>query len=278
MIDYHIHLENGPYTLEWLRQFWEVGRRRGLAEIGITEHCHKFKEFYPMFASLAQTNNNYAYMQEWIAVDFQRSLDDYVNLIVRAQQSGLPVRLGLELDYLPNTEHIVDEIIDQYPFDYILGSVHIINGWGFDYHVDVWNGKDINKAYRQYYQTLLAAVKSSRFDIVAHFDVIKVFGHRCSVAVDDLIAEVLREVAKHNLCLEISSAGLRKPVNEIYPQERIIKQAVALQIPITFASDAHYPNDVGANWSELVTYARQAGYREYRIFAKRNASAEKLLI
>lgn len=274
MIDYHIHLENGPYTLDWVRQFWEVAQKKGITEIGITEHCHKFREFYPFFAALTG-QDGYPFMAEWIEQDFQHNLADYVELLQQARSYGIPLKLGLEVDYIEGATEEIREIINNYPFDYLLGSVHIIDRWGFDYAPEVWEGHDVDKAYHDYYTTLLAVVDSQLFDIVAHIDVIKVFGHKNHKSVVRLIDQVLQRMSENKLCLEISSAGLRKPVNEIYPAPEILKQAAAYKIPITFASDAHYPEHVGFAFDYLIEQASLYGYREYQSFTKRRSSTVK---
>lgn len=276
MIDYHIHLENGPLTIDWLSEFWQSAEARGITEIGISEHSHKFKEFYPTFHYLTEGKDSLDYMREWIAHDFKQSLDDYIELLLSARNQGIPVKIGIEVDYLSETADLIKEILTRYPFDYIIGSVHVIGKWGFDYYPQAWEGQDVNNAYRDYYATLTEAANSGLFDIVGHFDVIKVFGHRSTVSLNDEITAALSAISNQGLCLEISSAGLRKPVKEIYPATEILEAAYQLQIPITFGSDAHYPEDVGANWEQLVSLATKTGYRECRVFANRQAYAKKL--
>ncbi|NLL88730.1 MAG: histidinol-phosphatase [Firmicutes bacterium] len=273
MIDYHIHLENGPYTLEWLEEFWRQAQKQGIREIGITEHCHKFSEFYPMFAPLTEGEGSYQYMRDWITQDFQHDLAQYIELLLNARSAGIPVKIGLELDYLSGMESVARRIIDQYPFDFILGSVHVIGKWGFDFAPDVWEGRDVNQAYLDYYATLDQAVDSGLFDIAAHFDLIKVWGqrpdHTLIPALEALVEGILAKVAANQLSLELSSAGWRKPVGEQYPACIIIQRAADMQIPVTFASDAHYPWDVGADWKRLTEIAGRYGYQEYSVYTNR---------
>lgn len=276
MIDYHLHLENGPFTLEWLTQFWQHAQKRGITEIGITEHCHKFREFYPMFAPLIEGENTYPFMAEWISRDFRSEMDQYIELLLTARKQGIPVKIGLELDFLPGTEDFARNLLKNYPFDFILGSVHVIDKWGFDYKQEVWDNHDVDQAYHDYYRTLLEAVNSGLFDIVAHLDLIKVFGHKPVNFDSGIVAAVLEQIAKKQLSLELSSAGWRKPVNEVYPAEWIVAEAGLLQIPITFASDAHYPQDVGFAWEKLVSMAKRCGYREYSVYTNRERRSERI--
>ena len=276
MIDYHIHLENGPLTLEWLGKFWEAAQKRGISEIGVTEHCHKFQQFKTAFAYLKEGVDSYEYMRQWLKNDFQTSLDDYLELLTKAQQKGIPVKIGLEVDYLSDTEAEIKEILSNYSFDYIIGSVHIIGKWGFDYYPQAWQNQDVYQAYKNYYAVLYDAVCCDLFDIIAHFDLIKVFGHHSSISMDQVVDTVLKAMSRRNTCMEISTAGLRKPVKEIYPTEAILQKAFTYQIPIVISSDAHYPEDVGADWERATKLARRCGYKEYRVFSQRHSFAEKL--
>jgi histidinol-phosphatase (PHP family) len=273
MIDYHIHLENGPYTLEWLETFWRQAQKRGITEIGITEHCHKFKAFYPMFAPLAEGEGSCQYMRDWIRQDFRQDLEQYIKLLLDARAAGIPVKIGLELDYISGMEAVARRIVAQYPFDFILGSVHVIGKWGFDFAPEVWVGNDVDQAYRDYYTTLERAVDSGLFDIIAHFDLIKIYGHKPSAALMPRLAAsidiILSKMAQKQISLELSSAGWRKPVSEMYPAPAIVMRAAGLGIPVTFASDAHYPEHVGADWELLAAAARECGCREYSVYAGR---------
>ena len=269
MIDYHMHLENGPLTLEWLERFWQIAEKRGITEIGITEHCHKFREFYPMFKHLTRGEGSYQFMRDWIAADFKINLDQYIELLLSARSQRIPVKIGLELDYLPGTESFAQKLISQYPFDFVLGSVHVIDKWGFDYAPEVWDNQDTDQAYRGYYEVLSSAVDSGLFDIAAHFDLIKVFGHRTDTRFTDHVCQILEKMARNQLSLELSSAGLRKPVGEIYPADWILQRAGELEIPITFASDAHYPEDVGADFDQLLKAANRCGVSVYSIYSNR---------
>ncbi len=277
MIDYHMHLERGPFAIDYLVKFWERAKERGISEIGFTDHTHNFREFRPTFEHLLQPDVGYQYMKDWMAKDFNRSIDDYLTLLHEARAQGIPVKIGIEVDYFREQEQRITDILSRYSFDFILGSIHVIGQWGFDYDPECgWAGRDVDTAYQEYYSALLQAVKSGLFDIIPHFDVIKVFGHRPRSSMVEHYEPVLDAMRDHGLALEISTAGLRKPVGEIYPAEEILSMACAKQIPITFASDAHVPEDVGFAWEDAAVLAGKCGYREYRIFRERKSWAEKL--
>lgn len=270
MIDYHMHLERGPMSLSWLKEFSDQAQKRGLQEFAITEHAHRFKEFYPVYKHLLEGDDAYAYMQDWMAKELQLSLVDYFALLEEARSEGIPVKFGIETDYFLGQEENIRSLLSDYPFDFVLGSVHFIGKWGFDYSPNHgWQGRDHDTVYREYISLLEHAVKANLFDCLAHLDVIKVFGHRPTGSLEKEWQRLLELIAMSNLAIEISTAGLRKPVGEIYPAPPLIAKAAELGIPITIASDAHEPQDVGHKWELAVELAKSHGYSAITIFEKR---------
>jgi histidinol-phosphatase (PHP family) len=118
--DYHVHLEEGPFTIEWIEKFLEVGKRKGIVEIGFSEHSHRFKEAAELIASKG-------FRGKWTSGEATESIEDYIKLVEKAKDMGLPVKLGIEMDYIPEYEKEIGEFIRQYPFDYVLG---LFIGWG----------------------------------------------------------------------------------------------------------------------------------------------------
>ncbi len=262
-----MHLERGPYNLEWVQRFWEQAERRGITEIGITEHAHRFIEFKPVYQHLLEGSDHYPFVREWLGNEFQYSIGEYMELLHKAREEGVPIKIGIEVDFFPSQKERLREILKHYSFDYVLGSVHFLDKWSFDYDPKYgWAERDIDQVYRQYISTLEEAVDSNLFHILAHLDVIKVFGHRSSSYMEAEWTKLLNKIAGGGLCIEISTAGLRKPVQEIYPEERLILKAAQLKIPITIASAAHVPEDVGDRWEAAVRAAREAGCEEYQVF------------
>ncbi len=270
MIDYHIHLERGPYTLDWLKQFWDQAQRRGITEIGITEHAHEFREFLPVYEHLWKEPTNDPSLASWIRRHFQHSLEDYLQLLDEGRKVGISLKVGLEADYFPQSEGKIRSLLRSYNFDFVLGSVHFLDNWSFDWDPDIgWPGRNPDDVYVAYLTLMEKMVQSSLFDILAHLDVIKVFGHRSGKNLDPEWGCLLQSISEKGLAMEISTAGWRKPVGEIYPHPKLLKEAARLGIPITIASDAHTPTDVGDRWQEAVALARVSGYRTYCSFTGR---------
>ena len=239
LVDYHVHaVAHGEYkySKEWIDQYLDSAFRRGIKEIGFSEHDE--------FVNL---------------VDFDLFTKMQIN-----HRNDIKLRLGLELDYIPGKEKEIKKIILQRPYDYVIGSVHYIEGWGFD-HPDFQEGfleRDIDDIYHKYAVILINMVQSGCFDVVGHIDLVKIWGHRPRKKSSLYYLEpVLRAIKENNLAVEINSAGLRKKVAELYPAADLVNKMFSYGIPITFGSDAHHPDQIGEGLAEAYQSAQQAGYR-----------------
>ncbi len=108
-------------------------------------------------------------------------------------------------------------------------------------------------------------------DVLAHVDVIKKHGYRLPEEPLHLYRRVVEAAVASGTAVEVSSQGLRYPVDEVYPSPRFLEMFHAAGVPVTLASDAHYPNEAGWGHDAVVAAARAAGYRERLRFAKRVA-------
>ena len=277
MIDYHIHIERGPYNLEWLKRFWFQAESRGITEIGVTEHTHHFYEFRTVYEHLLQTTEPDADTSSWLGDYFQHSIEEYLELLEAGKKAGIPLKAGLEADCVPGKEREIEALLDEYRFDFVLGSVHFLDSWSFDIKPTMgWPGKDVDKVYLAYIDRVKSMAQSGLFDVLAHLDVIKVFGHKAQADLGGEWTEVLQLIVQSDLVIEVSTAGMRKLVGEIYPHPSLIKGAARLGIPITFASDAHNPEDVGDRWKEAVNVARSLGHSRYCTFTERRRTEHPL--
>ncbi len=233
--DYHMHTPRCHHARGDVRAYAEAAIQAGLTEIGMSDHSPMPEAFDDGWRMDMQALN-----------DYQREVES-----VRDDLAGtLNVRVGLEADFRPGSETDVAAIIASYNWDYVIGSVHYIEGWDFDNpdRVKCWDGCDIENAWCTYFDLVAQSAATGIFDIIGHPDLIKKFGHRPpehSTRVASAMEFMLQSVKQADCSLEISSAGLRKPVREIYPHPRIIQRAADLGIPFTFGSDAHSPDTVG---------------------------------
>jgi len=239
--DYHMHTPRCNHAEGRVIDYARVAMMAGIREIGISDHS-------PM---PDPWDDNWRMRYD--------ELDHYVAevLAVRDQCAGkLTIRLGLEVDWRPGCEAFVRELSTQYPWDYLIGSVHYLGNWAFDDPDERarWDQVGIGTTYCQYFAQVAASAQSGLFDIIGHPDLAKKFSHHPAEAekqgVYDAEIDMLDAVAQSGVALEISSAGLRKPCAEIYPTPRIIAAASERNIPFSYGSDAHTPDLVGYAQSE----------------------------
>ena len=180
----------------------------------------------------------------------------------------IEILLGYEVDYLKG--HMDERVL--YPdVDYLIGSVHFLEGWGFDNpeFIGRWESQNIDKIWQKYFDTIEEMAKSKLFDIVGHFDLIKVFKFMPKGNILTIAQKALKAIKKSGMVLELNVAGFRKDVAESYPSKTLLKEAYRLGIPITFASDAHKPEQVSLFNDEIIQLARAVGYKECAYFIKK---------
>lgn len=238
MLDLHVHLLghlDRKATKENIRCFLEEAQRKNLKEIGFADHDYYWE------------NLNFELIRE-----------------VAAEYPELKVRVGLEVDFREGIEDNIRRMIDSYPFDYVIGSVHQIGSWSFDFpeEEDEHFNRDSDNLYREYFSSVEKAAASKLFNIIGHFDLIKLFQLRPKTDVRILAESALRAVKKNGLVLEINTNGRYKPVKEFYPENKLVQMIHTMEIPFTLASDAHEPQVVGRDLSEACELLRTFGVKE----------------
>jgi histidinol-phosphatase (PHP family) len=211
-------------------------------------------------------------------------LPEYVLLIEEAKADGLPVRLGLEMDWVPGRADDLRRLLRPYAWDVILGSVHAIGAFQIDHgdFRDEWDRRDVGATWDEYAQCLEDLADARLADVIAHPDLPKVFGLR-PPDVARLNRRIVAAAVRGGLALEINTNGLRKAAAEIYPHPDVLREAREAGVPVTLASDAHTPDRIGAAFALGTALARDAGYDEYVAFVRRQRhalalpSAERLM-
>lgn len=263
LTDYHVHLETGPYTLEWLKQYLDKAKEIGITDLGFSEHAYRFQQTSHLLAN------------PWINARQTEDIDEYIGLVTQAKELGLPVKLGIELDYTPGKEPELAEFINSYPWDYVIGSVHWIGNWGFDLKEMIagWDERPVIDIYEDYFTIIEGLLDSQLFDILGHLDVIKVFGHRTEPGTETRLAavydRVVDKVVASGIVVEMSTAGLRKPVGELYPGPDLMERLVTAGVPMLINSDAHHPSQVGEFYQEGLAYLEEYGIDQLTLFTNR---------
>lgn len=260
--DYHMHLrdehEQIAHRSSAIDAFVETALARDVDEIGFSEHVYYFSQTRALW--------HVPYHTDRCAHD----LECYVEAVLDAKQRGLPVKLGLEVDYEPEREEETRELLGPYPWDYLLGSVHFIDGLGVDGEPRLSDSVGIEEAWRRYFATLAAAARSGLFDSLSHPDLVKVFGQRPPQGLErELHAQVVDAIADAGVAVEVSTGGLRKPVGELYPDPHLLALCRERGVPATVASDAHVPSLVGSDFDRARALLRSAGYETITLFDRR---------
>ncbi len=273
IVDYHMHLRGpadgreGPVelTVTAVERFVERAAARGVDEIAFTEHMYYFRQAEPLLA--------HPYQRGRVAHD----LDDYCAAVLDAKAQGLPVKLAIELEWLPGRERELAELLRPYPWDFVLGSVHLLDGEAVDLQPGIWGELPVEDVWRRYFVELGGLARSGLADVLAHPDLVKIFGRRPSPeTVAACHDEAAAAVAEGGAAVEVSTAGLRKPVGELYPDAAFLARCRERGVGATLASDAHVAADVGRDFDAGVEHLRAAGYGTITVLTEREARQEEL--
>ena len=200
----------------------------------------------------------------------------YENSVLEIKEkykNDIKVLLAYEVDYLDG--YILDEVINS-KVDYLIGSVHFLKNekdmWGFDNpeFIGVYKSKDIDTIWKEYFEAISSMAKTGLFDIVGHFDLIKVFKFLPKKDIRLIAKKALESIKESNMVLEINPAGLRKPIAETYPSVKLLEMAYEMNIDITFGSDAHSVEQVGFKYEEVKALAKNIGFTKCALFSNRD--------
>jgi histidinol-phosphatase (PHP family) len=284
MGDYHVHIHPhretagapppGEFPADYIDRYVEVALARGATEVGFVEHLYRCVESQ---AALGQWWKKDPHphlvkeMDEIMARELDMSLDRYVDAILDAKARGLPVKLGLEVDFEPGTEQKVMDLIAPYPWDYLVGSVHWIGAWWFlrPSGPAEYARRGVRRAFEEYFELTTALAATGMVDSLGHVDVIKVAGLVPDGSLRYLWEPAVEATARSGMAVEISSQGLLRTIKEIYPAPAFLDLFHAAGVPITLGSDAHSPDESAFGYAEIIAAARRAGYTEYLRFDTR---------
>lgn len=276
LTDYHTHLRPDDrhataeqyFTEANVVRYVEVARRSGIGELGFAEHVHRFRQALDIWRHPFWVEN---------AVD---DLDEYCAFIGAMKGSGHRVKLGLELDWIVGREDRLVDLIERYEWDFIVGSVHFIADDAVDHaDYDVWQGRAAEDVWERYFITLGDAAASGLFDVIAHPDLVKIWGAQRPLPRGDLrryYELAMPGIEAANVAIEVSTAGLRKPVGEIYPAKQFLELCLATGSPVALSSDAHVPEEVGYGYADAVRYLKDLGVERLSTFADRSREEVEL--
>ena len=272
LTDYHVHLrpdEPGTTPDRWFtpanaERYREAASERGIAELGVSEHVHRFRQALEVW--------EHPFWRRWALDD----LDAYAGFV----REETDLRLGLEADFVPGREDRIANLLDGRDWDYVIGSVHFVGDYAVDLddEFDVWrHAVSAEQVWQRYFATLAEAARSGLFDVMAHPDLVRVWGSGRPVPDGDLrryYEPAVEAFAETGVAVEVSTAGLRKPLGEIYPSRGFLDMVVDAGCPIALSSDAHRPEDLGHAYDRALELLSDAGVAEICVFERRERRLE----
>lgn len=258
-IDYHIHTILCNHATGEMEEYVQAAISKNLVEIGFSDH-------FPMiYLPKTLPLEDYCMKEEELPL--------YVKLLRELQEShsDIRIKLGIEADYYDGKEKEIEQYLKRVEFDYIYGSVHILDDWCIDddRYRERYCEYDIFELYTRYFKTLKKAIESGLYDIMAHLDLPKKFGDRPDRPITDLTDEIVDALAKNKICIEVNTAGFRKPANEQYPSIDMLKACYENDIQVTIGSDSHKPEEVGWEIDRAFKLLKDIGYTQIVGFQKR---------
>lgn len=261
--DYHSHTPLCHHAEGTPEQYTQAAVAAGITEYGISDHAPVTPEPF----------------DDWRMLSAQ--LPQYFQWIERARTAAdgkIPIRAGLECDWLPGCEDWIESLAGKYHWDYLIGSVHYLSGWDFDNPswLEKWAKTDVDDAWDRYWKTYADMAESGLFDILAHPDLIKKFGYRPTGDLRRFYEPAINIIASSGCAIEINTAGWYKPCKKAYPEPDFLDLAHSAGIPLVISSDAHHPDELGRDFDKAITLAKNAGYTETLLFDQRQRSFEPL--
>jgi histidinol-phosphatase (PHP family) len=250
-----------------MERYVERAIQAGLAELGFSDHLY-------MYWLPSDQRDPELTMAEW-------EHDFYIQDVERCRsrnRSDVTIRLATEADFIPGHERHLEQILRSYDWDYVIGSVHFIDGWGFDdsRYVSRFSDWSIDELYARYFDLVGASAETGLFDTIGHSDLVKKFGHRPTTDPVRWYTELAKRLAGAGVCAEVNTGGLRKPVGEVYPHPDLLGAYHRAGVPLTIGSDAHAPSEVAADFASATALMRAAGYTEFLKFEGRRRTAVRL--
>ena len=273
LTDYHVHLrpdepENTAeqyFTSANAERYQEVASERGVGALGVSEHVHRFVQALDVW--------DHPFWRQHARDD----IDSYCEF-VRERTS---LALGIEADYIAGAEDRMASLLEARDWDYVIGSVHFIGNRAIDMRGDwdIWRGADPEKVWMRYFETLGDAARTGLYDVMAHPDLVKVWGSGGPMPERDLrfyYEAAMDGIAESDVAIEVSTAGLRKPVGEIYPARAFLEMCLEAGRPIALSSDAHVPNDLAYRYDEALEYLDSLGVDRLSVFERRERRLEPI--
>ena len=273
LTDYHVHLRPDDddataevsFTAANAERYRETAEARGIAELGVAEHVHRFT----------------AALDVWQHPFWRRYAVDDLDAYCAFVREDTDLRLGIEADFVSGREDRMANLLERRDWDFVVGSVHFLRDRSLDTEdYSVWEtGESAERVWKRYFETLAEAARTGLYDIMSHPDLVKVWGGSAPRPEGDLrryYEPAVEAFAESGVAVEVSTAGLRKPVGEIYPAPAFLEMVVDAGCPLALSSDAHVPDQLGHRYDEAVELLESVGVGEIAVFERRERRMEPI--
>jgi histidinol-phosphatase (PHP family) len=274
LTDYHLHLrpdDSGTSAEQYFtpanaERYRAVAEERGIGELGCAEHIYRFAQALDVWRHPLWRES---------AVD---DLDDYVSFI----REETDLKLGIEADFVAGREDQMATLLAAHDWDFVVGSVHFVGEHAVDHDgYEIWDHRagPPDELWQRYFETLGDAARTGLFDILAHPDLVKLWGPRRPVPEGDLrrfYELAIDGIGESGIAVEVSTAGLRKPVGELYPAPAFLQMCVDAGCPVALSSDAHVPEDIGRDYARALELLESVGVTELAVFERRERRMEAI--
>jgi histidinol-phosphatase (PHP family) len=249
--DYHMHssYSDGRSAPE---DYIAPAIAAGLSEIGFSEHLTLFKD-----------------LEDWNMNPV--NISPYINHLeeLRKNTDNIKIKIGLEVDYFEGKEEEIRSYLKALPLDYIIGSVHYLGEKTVDLGPEFYEGKSIDRLFESYFESVVTAISSGLFDIIAHCDLIRIYGYKPDMNLEPLYKKLAKAMKTHNVAFEVNTNGRNRPLADFYPDRRFLHIFREENVPVCVNSDAHMPSRVGQYFDEAYELLRYIGFTEMAVFDKR---------
>ena len=266
LTDYHVHLrpddaDSPPeryFTAQNAQTYRDAASERGIEELGVSEHIYRFAQALDI----------------WDVPLWREFAHDDVDAYCEFVRGETDLRLGIEADFVPGREDRVASFLDARDWDFVVGSIHFVGEGALDHpDYDIWgSGQDPDKVWTTYFTWLGELARTGQYDILAHPDLVKHWGGRRPFPQGDLrrFYELAMDgIAESGIAIELSTAGLRKPIGELYPSSPFLAMCLEAGNPVALSSDAHTPDHLGYGYDEALKVLADHGVSELAVFERR---------
>jgi histidinol-phosphatase (PHP family) len=273
LTDYHVHLRPDEreataathFTAGNAERYRACAEEHGITELGVAEHVYRFAAALEVW--------EHPFWRQWARDD----LDEYCGFV----REETDLRLGIEADFVPGREDRMQSLLDAREWDYVVGSVHFLRDRSLDTEdYSIWGtGESPERIWRRYFETVAESALSGMYDVIAHPDLVKVWGDKAPRPDKDLryfYEPAVEAFAEAGVTVEVSTAGLRKPVREIYPARPYLEMVLDAGCPVALSSDAHVPEQLGFRYEDAVGLLEELGVKELAVFERRQRRMEPI--